>query len=139
MKTENLGVTTPLIPVSEECDGIFIRVNEYYNKYLYSDILWIEASGSYSYFYLKDKSRLVVSCRLAVVEQQLPDSRFVRAHRGFILNLHHVDRFIGNSFRIGDKWFPVGDSYRKKVLSCFNFLELSPGRHKMTNESDPII
>lgn len=133
------GVPSPQTLSCHDNDGIFIHVNEYYNKYLYPDILWIKASGSYSYFYLRDKSRLVVSCRLGVVERQLPGDHFARVHRGFILNLRHVDRFVGNSFRIGDRWFPVGDSYRKKVLSFFNFLELALGKGEMTGESNTIV
>ena len=128
MKTDLSGVIIPLVT-----DGLFIRKDEYYKKYLYSDILWIEASGSYSYFYLKGKPRIAVSCRLGSVERQLRDDLLVRVHRGFILNLCYVDMYTGNSLSIGKKWFSIGENYRKSVLVCFTILDTSRGKGEGEN------
>lgn len=123
MENNRPGVTTPLEIASYENDGIFIRGNDYYKKCPYADILHVEASGSYSTFYLKNASRLVAARRLATIERKLPDNHFVRVHRGFIVNRHHVDAYTGTTVRVGEKWFPVGDCYRKKVLDCLNILD----------------
>ena len=125
MKTDLSGVTAPLSVSPLVADGLFIRQDEYYKKYFYVDILWIEASANYSDFYLKDKSRITVACRLGVVERQLPDAYFARVHRGFILNLRYVDTWAGNSLRAHGKWFPIVDRYRKNVLACLNILDTS--------------
>ena len=106
-------------------DGLLIRQDEYYKKYFYAEIVWIEASGNYCYFHFKDNSRITVACRLGSVDRQLPDAYLVRVHRGFILNLRYVDTWAGNSLQVGEKWFPVGDCYRKSVLACFNILDTS--------------
>lgn len=129
---ENLpGVQTPFNEFSHEIDGLFIRKDDYYKKFLYSEILYVEASGSYCYFYFKDKPRVIVSFRLALVEEKLPERYFARVHNSFILNLCYVDTFVGNSLRVGKKWFPIGRVYRKGVLARFNILGITSVRGEM--------
>jgi hypothetical protein len=134
MKTDLSGVTAPLYVSPLVADGLFIRQDGYGKKYFYTDILWIEASANYCDFYFKNKSRITVACRLGTVERQLPDKYLVRVHRGFILNLRYVDTVAGNSLRVGEKWFPIGDYYRKNVLACFNLLDTSREYPKTVNE-----
>ena len=61
------------VPVCRHtCDGIYIRHKDYFRKYLYSDLLWVKASGCYCDLYFRDKSRLTVAFPLAVVISRLP-------------------------------------------------------------------
>ena len=103
-------------------DGIFIRQDDYYRKCLYADLLWVEASGSYSDIHLRDRSRIVVALRIGVMVCYLPASHFVRIHRSYVVSLFDIDTFVGNSLRIGDKWFPIGRLYRREVLALLNIL-----------------
>ena len=103
-------------------DGVFIRQNDYYKKYLYTDLLWVKASGSYRAIQVRDRSRIVVALRLGVMNRYLPESHFVRIHRSYVVSLFAIDTFVGNSLRIGDEWFPIGRLYRRDVLSLLNIL-----------------
>lgn len=123
MNNENTDFSATLPEFRHVNDGVFLRQNDYYKKFLYTDILWVESSGSYSYIHLRDKSKLIVAHRLKVVESKLPGSHFIRVHRGFILSLFDIDSFVGNSLRIGEKWFPIGRNYRKLVIASFNVLD----------------
>ena len=125
MKTDLSGVSASLRVSPLVADGLLIRQDEYYKKYFYAEIVWIEASGNYCYFHFKDNSRITVACRLGSMDRQLPDAYLVRVHRGFILNLRYVDTWAGNSLRARDRWIPMGDYYRANVLSCFNILDTS--------------
>ena len=44
-----------------ENDGIFIRQNDYFRKYLYRDILYVKACGCYCDLYFRDKKRITVA------------------------------------------------------------------------------
>ena len=103
-------------------DGIFIRQDDYYRKCLYTDLLWVEASGSYSDIHLRDRSRIVVALRIGVMGRYLPASHFVWIHRSYVVSLFDIDTFVGNMLRIGDKWFPIGRLYRPGVLALLNIL-----------------
>ena len=58
------------------------------------DILYCEASGSYTRFYLKNNGRLLVSKHLKEYEHLLADCGFYRAHNSYLVNLSEVKRYV---------------------------------------------
>lgn len=91
---------------------------------MYVDILYIEGTGRYCEFHAIDGSRMTISYRLGVMKLSLPDDMFIRVHQSFILNWHYIDTFVGNSVKIGDRWFPVGRTYRPHLLQVLHFPKL---------------
>lgn len=133
MKTENQSVTPLSKPVFSICDGIFLLVKDgKYRKFLYSDILNVEASGSNCLVYSRDHTRLMVTCRLNLLEAELPE-QFVRIHRGHLLNVNHVDYVTKTSLWIGEKCFPVGETYRRDVFRCFHIYYATSNRRGVRN------
>ena len=53
-----------------------------------------EADGSYTYFYLTDKRKLMVSASLKHYEELLPEQDFIRVHHHNLINMNHVVRFL---------------------------------------------
>ncbi|RHJ91314.1 LytR/AlgR family response regulator transcription factor [Parabacteroides bouchesdurhonensis] len=113
-------------------NGIFIRQRDFYRKYLYTDILWIEADGSYCDIHFIQGNKIIVIHSLTQMEHKLPSNIFVRIHRSYIVNMHHVDAFVGNILYIGKKRIPISNPYRQQVSLCFDILEesKSPFRYK---------
>ena len=119
--------TNTLIHSSEPRYGeghIFLWWENYWRRLLYVDILYIEGSGSYCEFHAIDGSRMTISYRLGVMKHSLPDDTFIRIHQSFILNWRYIDTFVGNSVKIGDRWFPVGRTYRPHLLQVLHFPKL---------------
>lgn len=111
-------------------DRIFVWYNESYRRILHSEILWLEASRNYCYIHLKDQSKMIVVHPLVALERALPGDRFIRVHRGYLVNLEHVDRLLGNTIYIGRQDIPLGQSYRESFIACFIFLGSVKGLHK---------
>ena len=103
-------------------DSIFIKIQDHFRKILFSDILFIEASGSYCNFYLQTGIKATVPYTLTVTMQHLSKHLFIRVHRSFTINKNHVTGYIGNTFYIGEQMIPIGRQYRKEALSHFNIL-----------------
>ena len=83
---ENIKSTLPgklAIPTS---DGM-----EYLNT---KDIIRVEADRSYSWFYLKDRRKLLVSKNLKEYQELLSDRNFFRTHNSHLINLEHVKKYI---------------------------------------------
>lgn len=80
------------------------------------DIVWIKADGSYTDIHMTGKRRQKVSFNIAVVEQSLPQSDFVRIHHSYIVNMKHVTAIIGNMLMIGKVKFPIGRKYRDEFF-----------------------
>jgi len=51
------------------------------------------------------------------MEKKLPQGKFLRIHRGTIINLDKIDSFTNTSVQIGDKVLVIGKKFRETVLS----------------------
>jgi two-component system LytT family response regulator len=58
-----------------------------------TDILYCEATGSYTTVYLQDGKKLVASKLLGEFESQLTDYKFYRIHHSSLINLNRVKEF----------------------------------------------
>jgi DNA-binding LytR/AlgR family response regulator len=53
---------------------------------------------------------------------RLPEDDFVRTHRSYIVNLDRIEALEDNSIVIGEKYIPIGASYKEALLDRLNFL-----------------
>lgn len=104
-------------------DGIFVKQNKGYCKVYYTDILWIKANSNYSDMYLRSGKVICVMFSLTGLLEKLPQDRFIRVHRSFVVNLFAVDRIVGNMLYIGKNVVDVSRRYRKGVFLAFEFLD----------------
>jgi two-component system, LytTR family, response regulator len=58
-----------------------------------SDIIYCEAEGPYTNFYLLNDKKICVSRPLADYELLLNDDGFFRVHKSFLINLHHTREY----------------------------------------------
>lgn len=58
------------------------------------DILFCEASGSYTEFYFKDERHVVSAKPIYEYEELLADAGFVRIHKSYLVNLMHVKEYV---------------------------------------------
>lgn len=58
------------------------------------DILFCEANGSYTNFFLKNGNKIIVSKNLKEYELLLGEGHFMRVHNKYLINLHEVKRFV---------------------------------------------
>ena len=69
------------------------------------DIIRIEADRSYSWFFLQDKRKILVSKNLKEYQELLNEQRFFRPHNSHLINLEHVKKYIrheGGSIEMDD-------------------------------------
>ncbi|MDF2187913.1 response regulator [Paraflavitalea sp. CAU 1676] len=82
------------------------------------DILFCEASGSYTGFYFTDEHHLVSAKPIHEYEELLSDAGFVRIHKSYLINLLHVKEYLrgegGSVILSNDKEVEV--SRRKKDI-----------------------
>ena len=73
------------ITLSTQEGLIILHVNE---------IIYCEASGTYTIFYLKSKEKITVSKTLKEYEELLKAHPFYRLHNSFLVNLNEVKKYI---------------------------------------------
>jgi len=57
------------------------------------DIIYCEAERSYTIFHLENKRTVTVSKSLIEYDNLLQDTQFIRIHKSFLINLHHVKEY----------------------------------------------
>lgn len=58
------------------------------------DIIRIEADGAYSYIYLTDGSREVVSKSIGTLENEIHPKTFIRVHSSHIIQTNHLRKYV---------------------------------------------
>ena len=57
------------------------------------DVMYCEASRSYTTFYLADKTHILVSNTLGEYEDLFADFDFIRIHQSYLLNINYIKRY----------------------------------------------
>jgi len=98
---------------SENTDNPFIFIKDGYEqiKVQLEDILYIEASGNYTLIHSSNNALLSTRVPLSEMLQLLPEKKFVRTHRAFIVAQNKITRFDRTQVFIGDKSIPVGATF----------------------------
>ena len=100
-------------------DHLYVKTGYEQVKLLFEDILYLEASGNYVTFVLKDKSILSRSTLLEATNL-LPTDKFIRVHRSFIIALNKIDKLERSQVTINNIKIPVSDGYIQQLSSAMN-------------------
>jgi two-component system LytT family response regulator len=85
---ENIKTANPTRLVIPTSDG-----REYLNP---KEIIRIEADRSYSWFFISDKRKILVSKHMKEFQDLLNDRNFFRPHNSHLINLDFVKKFVRN-------------------------------------------
>ncbi len=93
----------------------FILVKTGYNtiRIDLDDILYCEGLKDYIKVHVNGKT-IVTLNSLKKFEELLPDDRFVRVHKSFIISMAKIDSIQNNRIVIGKSIIPIGDNYKTK-------------------------
>lgn len=106
-------------PTEVKEEYLFLKVEYQLVRIAYNDILYMEGLKDYVKVHLKSDTKPVLSLTsLKALEEKLSDTKFMRIHRSFIVNLDQIGAVTRNSIQIGNTTIPVSDQY-KEVFSQF--------------------
>lgn len=97
-------------------DRIFVRNKDSLVKISLADIYYIEADRNYCRVFTGKKQYLLVTT-LKEVDEKLPESRFFRIHRSYIVNLSHIDEIGGNNVVISGRTLPLSKNLRTGLFT----------------------
>ncbi|MEP3210540.1 MAG: LytTR family DNA-binding domain-containing protein [Maribacter sp.] len=83
-------------------------------KVVISDIKWIEGLGDYIKLVTVDANILVLSTMKAFIKK-LPQDKFLRIHKSYIVNLEKIEKFSSAQVEVGGKQIPLS-RYKKLQL-----------------------
>jgi two-component system, LytTR family, response regulator len=99
-------------------DHLFIKTGYEQVKVMFSEILYLEATGNYVTFVLKDKNVLSRSTFNEAINL-LPMDKFVRIHRSYIIAVDKIDKVERHQVSLGSIKLPVSEAYSQGLLAVF--------------------
>lgn len=95
-----------------DCAFLMIRADYKLHKIELDSILYIEALDDYIKIHLKNQQFITARQSLKNIQNQLPENKFVRVHRSFIVAVKEIQE-IGHKFlKINGNSISIGDTYR---------------------------
>lgn len=110
----------------ETTDEIFIKKkNSTLVRLNYSDIIYVEALENYVIVATFDE-RFTIHFTMKAIANKLPENKFKRVHRSYIINVNKIDMIEDNTVvmqeKSGSKIIPIGKSYRDNLLDDLNLI-----------------
>jgi two-component system, LytTR family, response regulator len=100
---------------TESRNSIFVKADYKLVQIDFNSILYIEGLKDYVKFCLEGDEKPVLSLMsMKSLEENLPENRFMRVHRSFIVNLDKIKTIERNRIVFGKEYIPVSDNYKEK-------------------------
>jgi len=99
----------------------YVRTDSKIVRIPFRKILFVEALADYVIIQTDNKKH-IVHFTMKGIANRLPEDEFVRTHRSYIVNLDRIEALEDNSVVMGEKYIPIGASYKDALLDRLNFL-----------------
>jgi two-component system, LytTR family, response regulator len=94
---------------------VYFRADRKMVKVMLNDILYIESMKDYIKVVTKSGA-IITKQSISSVEAMLPEKKFIRTHRSFIVSLDKIKSFTSELIDIAATEVPVGKLYRNAVM-----------------------
>jgi two-component system response regulator LytT len=100
-------------------DSIFVKKQHLYYRIQFGDIHFIKADNVYLEVNTADKKFLVRSPLKDYLEK-LPQNKFYRAHKSYIVNVDHIDAINSKDIMINNTLIPISKEFKEFIISAMN-------------------
>lgn len=98
---------------------LMIRADYKLHRIEFDDILLLEGLDDYIQIHLKNKTKIVARISMKNILEKLPETKFIRVHRSFIIPIHKVKTIQNKIIQIDDFLVPIGETYKEDVAKFF--------------------
>ena len=108
-----------LTPFKEE-EFIYLKVEKSLQKIFLKDIIFIESLKNY--IKVKTTNREIIAYKsISSIEKILPNKKFLRVHRSFIVGLNFIDSFSPSKLILKGTSIPIGRKYKEEVKAVLGY------------------
>lgn len=104
---------------------LFLKSDYKIKRINFNDILYVEGLKDYVKVFVANDTKPILSITtLKLLESKLPESKFMRIHRSYIVNLEKINTIDRSRIVFGKEYIPVSDQYKEKFQAFLdkNFL-----------------
>ena len=103
--------------VSAEEEYIFVKSNLKKRKVVLNDIKWVEALGDYIKV-VTNEGNIVILSTMKSFEKQLPQDKFLRIHKSYIVNLEKVEKFNSKNIEVEGRQVPLSRNKKNELMEA---------------------
>ena len=111
--SKNTFIQEPII--ENKITELYFNVNKKKARIDLSSILYIESQKENIKIVCQDKT-IITRYLISQIEKELPQHKFIRIHRSFIVGLSKIDFIDANDVEVDGKQIPIGRNYKDFVL-----------------------
>lgn len=105
----------------ENNEFLFVKSEYKQVRIKLSEVLYFEGLKDYIKIWLKDQPKPILTLMsLKSLEDELPESQFMRVHRSYIVSLNNIDVIERSQILINDQRITVSDQYKPQFLAFIN-------------------
>jgi len=101
---------------SKEPNYLVVKADKKLYKLNFDEILYLQAYGDYVKIFTTQKT-LLTKERLSILKENLPNDRFQKIHRSYIISLEAISFLEGNQVKVGENFLPISNTYRDELLT----------------------
>ena len=103
--------------VNAEEEYIFVKSNLKKRKVVLNDIKWVEALGDYIKL-VTNEGNIVILSTMKSFEKQLPEDKFLRIHKSYIVNLEKVEKFNSKNIEVDGRQVPLSRNKKNELMEA---------------------
>jgi len=111
--------TSATVTKTEAEDFVFLKVEHELIRVPFNEILYGESQKDYIKVFTRDGKMITALSTMKAMEDILPQDRFMRIHRSFIVALDKIEAIQHFTVKIGKTIIPVTDQYRQQFKARF--------------------
>jgi DNA-binding LytR/AlgR family response regulator len=100
--------------IEEDKEFLMVRSHLKNKKVSLKEIKWVEAFGDYVKI-ITDKEKVIALSTMKSISDKLPNDRFLRIHRSYIVNLNKIEKFGCTSVEIDEHQIPMSRKQKPKL------------------------
>lgn len=100
----------------EKSDFFFVRSDRKMIKISFNEIEYIESLSDYIRIHTVNQT-ITTRETITNIETKLPQNKFIRIHRSFVVAINKIDSFTNEIIEIKDKMLPISRGYKTEVLN----------------------
>jgi DNA-binding LytR/AlgR family response regulator len=100
-------------------DYIFLKVGFRIQKIELREIIFVEGMKDYLQIHTS-KEKIMTLMSFSKLEELLPETKFARVHRSFMVALEKIEHIEKNRIRIADQYIPISETYATAFYKKLN-------------------
>jgi DNA-binding LytR/AlgR family response regulator len=99
---------------------VYVKVDKHMEKVLISEIMYVESWKDYVKIFFENGRYLLAKKSISSMESLLPQKRFIRVHRSYMVPIEKITGYNNIRVLIGNMELPIGRLYKQQVMSVIN-------------------